>query len=223
MKDPKKRHKPTGSVGPVRVKPGKYSTKVDFLPIQFPHSKAEIEKFIVKSFLSTVPPELLLAPFVDIIPNPENDFDFIDRGVRKPSYIELMEIAPLENIHSSYDKAPSSYNVYDFAENLLAKILAKSARYQVSRDTRLVLLTYITDWRFNLSEKVIYLLSYWTLTNQHAFTEIYNYKPRSASDGSGTRIFPTKIEMWINFKPDALRGYTVENLNPRELRSISDE
>jgi hypothetical protein len=224
MSDPKKRRKPTGKTGPVRVESSRGSTKVDFLPIHFPNSKAEIEKFIVKSFLSAVPNHLLIAPFVDIQPNQENDFDFVDLGAKRPTYIELMEIAPLENIRGSYNEAPASYKVHEFAEALLLKILAKSTRYNVSADTRPVLLTYVTDWRFTLSSSVVALIQYWTLIHQHVFSEIYTFKPISSSDGSITRrIYPTPREYWIGFNPDTLQDNEVYNLDPERIRPFSEE
>jgi hypothetical protein len=224
MRDPNKRRKPTGNTGPVLVESDKGFTKVNFLPIQFPNSKVEIEKYIVKSFLSAVPNHLLTAPFFDIQPNPENDFDFVDRGAKKPTYIELMEIAPLKNVRGSYSEAPSSYKVYEFAEALLLKILAKSTRYTVSTDTRLVLLTYITDWRFTLSSSVIALVQYWTLIHPHTFSEIYTFKPVSSSNGSITRrIYPTPREYWFGFNPETLHDNTVYNIDPGSIRPFSGE
>ena len=45
--------------------------------------------------------------------NPENDFDFVDFGAPTPTYIELMEIAPLESMGGNYNKAASSYKPYE--------------------------------------------------------------------------------------------------------------
>jgi hypothetical protein len=222
MRDPKKRRKPTGSIVPVQVVTVGGTTKIKRQPIKFPDSKDEIEKFIIKSFLAAIPPEKLIAPFVNIQPNQENDFDFIDQGAKRPTYIELMEIAPLENVSGSYDEAPSAYNAYSFAEELLAKIVAKSNKYSVSKDTRLVLLTYITDWRFNFSDTVVSLVQYWTLPKQHVFSEIYSYRPKSDCEGIAYRIYPTPLEYWIDFNPDLFRGNVVHNLDSDGIQLISN-
>jgi hypothetical protein len=220
VKARKTKRKPTGITGPVRVKTGKGAPKVDFLPVEFPTTKPEIEALVVRSFLASAPEGLLTAPLIDVLPNDENDLDFVDAGAATPTYIELMEIAPLENVGGSYTSASSSYKPYDFAESLLAKILKKSARYRVGPKTRLVLLTYVTDWRFILSQTVVALLQYWTLVRAHAFSEIYTFKPTSASDGFSNRIFPTPRAFWRGFNPDAFRDTVTKNIEPGAVHPI---
>ena len=54
------------------------------------------------------------------------------------SYLELIEIAPLEHIRGSYEDAPSSYKPYDFAEYILSKLMGKSNKYQNSTNSDIV-------------------------------------------------------------------------------------
>jgi len=94
VNDRKTKRKPTGSTGPVRVERGKATPKVDFLPVEFPSTKAEIESLMLRSFLASVPAGLLTAPLIDVRANTENDFDFVDAGAATPTYIELMRRCP---------------------------------------------------------------------------------------------------------------------------------
>jgi hypothetical protein len=88
-----------------------------------------------------------------------------------------MGIAPLENLRGSYEKAPSSYRPYDFAEYIFAKINRKSERYRGAAASNICLLIYITDWAFTLSQTVVALLQYWSAHQSHSFQYIFCYSP----------------------------------------------
>jgi hypothetical protein len=214
--------KPRGIIGVTRVQPGKKSTKVDFLPIDFPESKDEIESFIMKAFLDSVPLDLIPAPFIDVKHLPQNDFDFVDCGASKPTYIELMEIAPLETTIGGYSQAANIYNAGELVDYILGKILEKATSYRVDSNTRFVLLLYITDWKFYLSPTVISLLQYWTQKFQEIFSEIYYFKPRTNKDGEARRIFPTPLDYWSGFDPDKFIRNQITNLNPTEFEVVPD-
>ncbi len=115
--------KPTGTTGPLHVS----AEGAQFFQLEFPRTKEEIESFIVEAFLSnsgSMP--LRISEWKQ---NNQNDFDFSVKTTEGPKFLELMEIAPLENLRGSYEKAPSSYKPYDFAAYILAKINDKSERY----------------------------------------------------------------------------------------------
>lgn len=213
----RRKRKPTGTRGPIHVHGSlKDGVTVEHERIVFPDSKTEVEQFIVTAFVSAaVRAGKLPTPFVDIRPRPENDFDFVDVGAVRPTYLELMEIAPLEKVNGSYDGAPSSYRSYDFAEVMLGKVLGKSERYSPGKDTRLVLLLYVTDWRFNPSGTVIALLQYWMLTKPHVFSEVYAFCPSSSDDGIVYLIYPTPAAFWRDFDPEAHRSNETFNVDPQ--------
>jgi hypothetical protein len=155
------------------------------------------------------------------ISNEQNDFDFSLRfsGALK-KFLELMEIAPLEHLRGPHESAPTSYKPFEFAEYILDKLLKKSARYRTSNNGGLLLLVYITDWRFNLSETVIALLQYWSATRDHCFEGIYCYSPISAEDGIAQLIYPTPKEFWANFNPELYRENITNNLDPTGWETI---
>ena len=216
--------KPTGKIGPVKITGTAEGTRAKFSRIEFPSTKADIEQFIVNSFLR-------LAPAAHVFPhegcsaeqNPEQDLDFTlnceDKRHRK---LELMEIAPLEHVRGSYEAAPTSYKPYDMAQYVLSKLLSKSSRYGPTAVPELYLLMYITAWQFTLSETVTCLLQYWTHTTAHNFTGIYLYMPIDKSNGVSRLIYPTPAEHWKTFDADSYRDNEVTNLHPEQWMSRFD-
>jgi hypothetical protein len=222
VRDTTKKRKPTGITGPVRVDLVPGHTSVKFQMVQFPGSKSEIEAAIVRAFLAAEQ-GVLLAPLLDVRPNPECGFDFTDFAATIPTYVELMEIAPLEGTGGSYATAPGSYRTYEFADFILGKIIKKSTRYGTTPKRRLILLTYVTDWRFILSGTALALVQYWTLVRPHVFSEIYAFKPVSRNEGIPHRIYPTPRAHWRGFDPELYRDSVTHNVDPRTIRSASDD
>lgn len=200
--------KPTGTTGPLHVS----AEGAEFLQLEFPRTKEEIESFIVEAFVrnsGSMP--LRISEWKQ---NHQNDFDFSVVTTEGPKFLELMEIAPLENLRGSYDKAPSSYKPYDFAAYILAKINGKSERYRGAASSNICLLMYITDWAFTLSPTVIALLQYWTAHQSHSFQYIFCYSPIDTESGIANLIYPTPKNFWKSFNPDTYRENVVHNLSP---------
>lgn len=209
-----KPNKPVGTNGPVKVNVGAGSSTVEFQQLDFPKSKEEIEAFIVRGFLRDAVANNFLPP-VSIAPqqNAQDDLDFtITIEGHEPKSLELMEIAPLEHLRGSYAVAPAKYKPYELAEYVKTKILKKSERYRTSAGSGIILLTYITDWHFVLSESMLALLQYWLALSSHCFQAIYSYQPIDQGFGVVRVIFPSTSR--YNFNPEAFRNLEVSNANP---------
>lgn len=207
--------KPTGTIGPLQVS----AAGAEFLQVEFPRTKEEVEHFILEAFIrdsGSLP--LRISEWKQ---NRQNDFDFSIGTTEGPKFLELMEIAPLENLRGSYDKAPSSYKPYDFAEYILAKINGKSERYRGAASSNICLLMYVTDWAFTLSQTVIALLQYWSAHQSHSFQYIFCYSPIDAESGIAHLIYPTPKDFWKNFSPDAYRENVVHNFSPLKWEVMS--
>ncbi len=187
--------KPTGSTGPMKVTTSVEGTKDEFQQLPFPHGKDEIENLIVKGFLKTLPGNAIMPS-----KNEQDDFDFTLSTPSGKKQLELMEIAPLEHLRGTYASAPSSYE--------------KSDRYKGATGDGLLLLLYVTDWRFTLSESVIALQQYWAVKKAHTFEAIHVYHPITPSEGIAHLVFPTPMEHWNDFAPEKYRDNVVQNLDP---------
>jgi len=92
--------KPTGTTGPLHVS----AEEAEFLQLEFPSTKEEIEEFIVEAFVRNS--DSMPLRISEWKQNHQNDFDFSVVTTEGPKFLELMEIAPLENLRGSYDKHP---------------------------------------------------------------------------------------------------------------------
>lgn len=206
-----KPRKPTGIAGVARIG----SQTREFLPVNFPQEKDEVEKFIAEGFLRTGQSQQILPPgYLRLSQNEENNFDFtlaFEGGTTKS--LELMEIAPLEHLGCSHNSAPSSNLSYEFTKQILEMLLKKSERYKTSVGAGLILLLYVTAWQFVLSPQMTSLLQYWCYKTSHCFEAIYCYYPLSKDDGVVETIYPTPPERWLHFAPERFKGNFVINFD----------
>lgn len=209
--------KPTGETGLVIVS----KNKTGFQQAEFPKNKEDIEKFIANGFLKSAQQQKIL-PFevASYAQNELDDFDYFLQTSIGPRYLELMEIAPLENLQGKYKNAPSSYKPYDFAEWIYKKIMYKSDRYAGAVDAKITLLLYITHWTFTLDKIATELLKYWTVENKNNFDSIYFYSPCTENFGRPQLIFPTSLDCWKrkNFSPERCKDVTALVLSPLDWK-----
>lgn len=195
---------------------GSSGASAEFQPIELPHDKAGIETRMAEGFIRAATFQALLPFRVQtIVPNAENDFDFNLETSHGPKVLELVEIAPLQQLGGSYDSATGVIKSYPFAEQVLRVILGKSGHYGSRPPVGLHLLLYITHWAFLPGDAITSLLQYWCLRQQHGFEGIYWYAPFDDTTGVAFLLFPTPEEHWRGFDPESKRESTLHNLNPR--------
>lgn len=221
---PKKPKKPTGINGLIHFSNNSEGVSLKFQPVEYPETKEQIEKFIAEGFLkAAVRQNLISESPTNLDQNELNNFDFTLTVDEEVKFLELMEIAPLEKIKGGYKDAPDTYKPYDFSENILKKLLKKSRKYENSTKSGLVLLLYITDWRFHLDNVAIALLQYWTLNENHNFESIFLYFPSPNASGKAIRIFPTEIDFWDGFEPNEFVDNIVINLGYSDWKLGTEE
>jgi len=200
--------KPVGVNGPVHLSPG----GAEFLQLKYPETKEGIELLIARSFVGSRLPDGIRI--TDLEQLDQDDFDFKIQTSSGSLHLELMEIAPLENLSGSYSAAPDHYKPYDFADFIYGKAMGKSVKYSGPKPPRIVLLLYVTDWAFVLSESVICLLQYWLQAEAHSFERVYVHQPIEPNFGVTHLLFPTPSSHWKTFDPDSLRENVVRNFSP---------
>jgi len=200
--------KPTGKLGPYKVQiDTKGNPQGNLERISFPAGKDDIEEYIVERFIISGQKKFKEYFFIsEPQKNELDDFDFKVRTPKGTAYLELMEIAPLELNEGGYDKASNSYNCYEFANYILSKIKIKSDKYPNNLSTELCLLLYITDFKFNLSETTIHLLSYFCYRETLKFDVIFLYSPLDENEGVVNWIYPTAKEDFEGFDPEKYPG-----------------
>jgi hypothetical protein len=142
--------KPSGTSGFFQVRANEQGDiSGAFVPTPYSTEKAEIERQMVVSFISSMNKNLATSCEEFFLSNPkqnqENNIDFTVDSPNGLAYLELMEIAPLKG---PYTTAPSSYKPYEFAKAVLAGIKQKSDHYAGTQGRDIFLLLYITHWSF---------------------------------------------------------------------------
>lgn len=208
--------KPTGVIGSITIHPD--GRPPEFRQMKFPQTKAEIEKYILKLMISNAK-KADLNPY-DLKGNPvqnsENSFDFMLPTTQGDQYLDLMEIAPLENARGSHEKAPDHYNNGELADSIYSKILSKSQKYGLSPRSVIHLLLYTTDWKFQIGDGVLDLLAYWSLRDQHCFRSILYFSPKSSNEGDIIVIHPRLPETFHQFDEVRQRRRCTQFIDIRE-------
>jgi hypothetical protein len=208
--------KPTGVIGSIKIYPD--GRPPEFNQVGFPQSKAEIEKHMVKLTISSAQ-KAGLNPYDlkgDPVQNPENSFDFMLPTKQGDQYLDLMEIAPLEQVKGSHEKAPDHYNNGELADSIYSKILSKSQKYGSTPRSVIHLLLYTTDWKFRAGNGVLDLLAYWSLRDQHCFRSIVYFEPASSKDGDIVIIYPRSPETFHQFDEARQRRLCRQSIDIRE-------
>jgi hypothetical protein len=181
------RAKPTGVVGPIHLDVG--AKTAEFVPVKLPTTKLEIERYILDRAIDVVRKKgknlyaLTAAP----VQNAEAHFDFTLPTAKGEEYLDLLEFAPLAG---AYATAPTSYYIWDLAEQLLKRLLKKVTKYGYPRRERIHLLAYTTDYRFRPDLNVLSLLALWVTRHPHPFTTIQYYSPDDQCSGEVWTLFP---------------------------------
>jgi hypothetical protein len=215
-KNPKK---PTGQLGYVSAS----LAGAEFIPIQFPQSKVDIEQYVVNAFLRSAGQSGIL--FFDITGVHQNAIDDLDYRLdtnRGPKYLELMEIAPLEHLRGQHSSAPSSYNQYDFAQYIHKKAMGKSCKYTNSTAVPIMLLMYVTHWAFGVGPTTLALLQFWALQENHCFEWIYFYSPIDQTEGTATIIYPSPRDHWRGFDPETYRNHQAYLFSPQKWIHVAE-
>ena len=219
MKQPKKRRKkPVGTAGPVYLDPEEGSAR--FERIAYGETKEEIEKYVMRVALESA--QRAGADLWKLTDSPrqnaENDFDFTLETSDGPEDLDLMEVAPLQDVRGSYEDAAASYNHGDLAGFLWEKIDSKSIKYGSTPRSRGVhrihLLLYTTDWRFDVVDDVLDLLAFWAFRRNHAFDSIHYYSPFDQETGQLKLVYPRTEDLFHGFSEKQKRVWSAAFLAP---------
>lgn len=198
-----------------------------FTRMAFPDDKAEAERQIANLFYNNYQANLIRIDLINPpVQNREDDLDFNinDGGVEK--YLELAEIAPSEYMSKGYRYIPNTYHLYEMAMAVFGEIEKKAKKY-TGIGKPIILLLYITDYRFhfNLEGTILNLLKYKCFYANFKFDKIIILNPMGDSC-TITQIFPQCTDWPFPFNPDNImnnKNATVWIPDPREIKLSSDD
>ena len=203
--------KPTGDIGPIGVS---LTDGPEWQKVRFPATKEGIEEYIAQRFVdgaNEIRSERFR--FAHLNRNPQQDLDFTVGVAGRSIYLELLEVAPLNE--GGYETAPPVHRPYDMAEWIFAQIRKKGTRQGPGLDR--ILLLYVTHWGFHLSGTTVALLQYWLLAEDFGYLEIHIYEPLDAEHGNISTLVPVPREYFTDFDPEKYRDNVVLNLDPAKF------
>ncbi|MGA2446011.1 MAG: hypothetical protein ABSG50_11365 [Opitutaceae bacterium] len=215
----KKHKKPTGTTGVNYLGDLGPNTLSAFEPAALTGSKSDNEMKVVTSFLKTAE-HVGLKSQTPIVPvqNSEADYDFTLPTSGGEIVLELLELAPSEQMKAGYTSASATHNVLDFCDSIFGQIAEKSTRYARPKKKRFDLLVYVIHWAFMPSQTCIELLQYWCVTKPHVFDDIYLHLYAGAQ-GVSFVLFPAPHATLATFDPASVRGKKFTNLNPFDWKT----
>lgn len=206
------RKKPRGIHGGIRVGPGSGKSTFHNLP----DSKEGIERYYVDLVFGASSD---LRSFYESTTLPvqshENGHDFILETRNGTEYLELMEAAPLDELQTTFDKAPAGYSNGEFADLIWRGIEKKSSAYTPG----VHLLIYATDGKFQLVEAVCTLLALSLAKKAHQFKSVVSVRALPGGDDCQFDVlFPQERAAFTGIDEASLRrgAYAIGDMSKVE-------
>jgi hypothetical protein len=209
--------KPQGRSGPLRLSSDGGGWDVT----RFPDGKAERERMIAEMFVEAANRSLAgasdpsLAPFGDLVQNPEDDLDFAVSTALGTRPMELAEFAPLREHGPRFGDAPLELHPAAKCDLALALVAEKSAH---QGGAGRLLLLYHTEYGFWLDDLTIELMRRGLAASPPGFDRVFYLSPFDAATGSAAEIFPGRPHFIAGRMPDeALRNARVTLPHPTQM------
>jgi len=186
-----------------------------------PDGKAEIELDIVRraikalSAAGTLPFHLVGEP----VQNPEDDWDFSLPTLDGTQHLDLVEFAPLSRTAGSYDRVPQNRNNGDVADDVVALIARKEARYGSLVQRRVHLLIYTTDWRLTPPVRVERLVALDLSRRGTGFTSILYCSPWGSDLAHASILYPVASAAFEGFDEATVREEWTAHLQWKDPNS----
>jgi hypothetical protein len=193
----------------------------EFVRVEFPATKEDIERYVNNSFVPAAVHHGFF-PFQPLGPAKQNatdDFDFSLPTSIGPKYIELTEIYLRDIVKVG---AQASYSVVAAAEHTEAAIQKKSAHYGSATSQGIILLLYATHWQFDLTPAVFYLVAFGLLRNRPVFEQVFYMSFLDQNTVNLSMLYPLPADAFATFDRATYRDSRVILLNPERYRLDSE-
>jgi hypothetical protein len=213
----KKRGKPQGASGPIKLGSGGAEWQV----IQFPEVKDERERLIARLFVKgfdsyvAMQSEPSLAPFGEPRQNQEDNLDFTVKTAQGDRLMELAEFAPLQKYGPQFADAPMAIEPMKKAA-LALELIENKSRHQGGTERFLAL--YATEQGFWLDPITIERLRRLLIKDPPQFDRVYYVSVHDLDSASVSEIYPGKPHHTFgNFTEEQLNRMRVYLPHPGEM------
>jgi hypothetical protein len=199
--------KPQGRKGPIRISGAGPRLTV----IAFPDEKRARELMIAQMFVRAANRSIMLEspeqprypPFSDLVPNEENDLDFVITTSRDVKRMDVAEFAPLDKHGPEFKDAPRQLDQTTKSDLLLELVRRKSAHQGGSNR---VLVIYVTEQGFWVDPVTMEITRRALDRERPRFERVYFISPHDSTTGTVSEIFPGKPHhVFGKLKEDELR------------------
>jgi len=187
------------------------------IQVPLPDDKAQLEKFFAERFVEQFNSESPLGSDVsisDVRQNETYDLDF-SINCRIADYLELAELAPLNQEFGRASHRTGRLNIYTYARWIFFRVIKKKSRSYGIIARRTILLLYVTHWQFYPSERVVECLNSLVQHNGCDFAAVFVI----LTNGSDLRVL-RPIHPYVGpplRAPRAYEGFTLRNLEPGQF------
>jgi hypothetical protein len=210
--------KPTGNIGPFSATSTPNGVTGAWKKIEFPKDKESIEKLVVEMWASAT--RSAGATIYEIIQNRQNDFDFTLVLPGGTVSMDLVEFIYRDGQGKPYDGDQIEIKSFDYAEQLVATVMGKSAHYGKVGAQPIHLLVYITHWRFWSNEVAIRLAQYFLSEIPPIFENVFFIEPFDAKEGNARVLYPSRSPM-EGHSPEEFKDHFSLTLNPGNWEVIN--
>ena len=204
--------KPTGEIGATVNSPN----SAGWERIQFPTEKHKIEQVVLDWFVKAG--QKAGFSFRRIKPNKENDFDFDLTLPGGLVHLELTELMYRDDEGQPYQSRNSRIETLRYANQIVDSIRKKNAHYSAKQKVPIHLLTYITHWRFGLSENVIATVQHLLSKSPLVFEHVFLVTPFHGTEARLDLLY--RVERKLTGKLSDLEGHFYLILDPAKGKVI---
>ncbi len=192
--------------------------------VAFPSRKEDIEFLIVKLFHDALIREGVRE--FAYRKNEENDFDFTLEFAHGSSCLELRELFYKDIQETDFNAPPyksrrTAIKDFAYAMQIASAVYEKSNRYGQRGKVAVDLLTYVTHWRFSLSELVVRLVQHFLLSAPPMFDHVFFIRPTDDNKGDPRVLFPSHDPL-EGHAPEEFIGSEYLKLDPQRWQVLSE-
>jgi hypothetical protein len=210
--------KPTGNIGPFSATSTPTGVTGAWKKIEFPKDKESIETLIVDMWASAT--RSAGAKIYEISQNKQNDFDFTLVLPGGTVSMDLVEFIYRDGQGKPYDGDQIEIKSFDYATQLVATVMRKSAHYGNAGAQPIHLLVYITHWRFWSNEVPIRLAQHFLSEIPPIFENVFFIEPFDGKEGNVRVLYPSRNPM-EGHSPEEFKDHFSLTLNPGNGEVIS--
>lgn len=219
--------KPTGEISITRVTATNEGQVAELISSNLPTNKEALEQTFATLFVDAYNAGNLqrgtVSPGSSITIVSQNDTTDLDFSIQSDlgDYLELAEVAPLSESFGRAALRTGKFHVLEMARWIYRSLIQrKFIKYGDELAGRTLLLLYITNWQFLISDRTIECIASLCRTNGCKFAGVYIYQGSAGHLNLVSKVFPWDEGALPS--PKAFRDFKLANGRPGQSSLSGD-